>query len=272
MPLRESDFVGPAKRLDDVDLPRIGREIGVGEDELHAVMDVEAAGSPSDNRGRLKMLFEPHVFYRNLRGEERARAVREGLAYPDWRRGYPADSYPRLMAAMAINETAALRSASWGRSQILGENHKMAGYATPQEMVLDFAKDEDNHIEAMVRFIKSAKIDDELRAHDWAGFARGYNGASYAQHGYHTKLAAAYDKWRKIKDTPLPAGGAVAKGATTGGIAAGTVAAAGAVAKRPEVEGGGFDFALLVPILVVGLSAAAVAWFVWPSAKKETAK
>ncbi|WP_311409719.1 N-acetylmuramidase domain-containing protein [Methylorubrum extorquens] len=35
-----------------------------------------------------------------------------------------------------------------------------------------------------------------------ARFARGYNGASYAKHGYHTKLAKAFGKWSKIKDTP----------------------------------------------------------------------
>lgn len=40
-------FKGRAKRLDDVDLPRIGHQIGVGEDEIHAFMDVEAAGSGS---------------------------------------------------------------------------------------------------------------------------------------------------------------------------------------------------------------------------------
>ncbi|WP_269780298.1 N-acetylmuramidase domain-containing protein [Methylobacterium sp. Leaf118] len=54
----------------------------------------------------------------------------------------------------------------------------------------------------MMRFIVDKRLDDELRAHNWAGFARGYNGSAYAQHGYHTKLAAAYAKWRKIKDTP----------------------------------------------------------------------
>ncbi|MCP1548506.1 MULTISPECIES: N-acetylmuramidase domain-containing protein [Methylorubrum] len=54
----------------------------------------------------------------------------------------------------------------------------------------------------MVRFIVTNGLDDELRRHDWAGFARSYNGASYAKHGYHNKLAAALAKWSKIKDTP----------------------------------------------------------------------
>lgn len=197
------EFRGPAKRIDDLDLPRVGREIGVDEDEIHAVLDVESAGSGFDKQGRPKMLFEPHVFYRNLSGEKRDRAVSEGIAYSEWRRGsYPADSYPRLIAACNIDETAALKAASWGLGQILGENFRAAGYATPQAMVTDFTLDEDNHLEAMIRFIQAKGLADELRRHDWDGFARGYNGALYAAHGYHLKLKAAFDRWQRIKDTP----------------------------------------------------------------------
>lgn len=195
-------FAAPKVKLEDVDLPRIGSEIGVGEDELHAVLEVETSGGAADRQGRLKMLFEPHVFYRNLKGEKRDRAVREGLAYPNWRSGYPADSYPRLLKALAIDETAALKACSWGLGQILGENHKAAGYPTPQAMVHDFTLDEDNHLEAMIRFIKSKGLHRALVRHDWHAFAHGYNGAGYAKHNYHGRLAAAFAKWQKIKDTP----------------------------------------------------------------------
>jgi len=196
-------FTGAARRLDDIDLPRIGHRIGVGEDELHAVMDVEAAGSGFDSLGRPKMLFEPHIFYRLLGpGGAREEAVRQGLAYPTWRRNYPSDSYPRLAAAQKINPTVALHSASWARGQVMGFNHAAAGYASVEEMVLDMMEDEENHIGAMVSFIATNGLDDELRRHDWAGFARGYNGSSYALNGYHTKLAAAYAKWANIRDTP----------------------------------------------------------------------
>jgi hypothetical protein len=54
---------GAAKRIEDVDIPRIGALIGVGEDEVHAFVDVEASGRDFDNQGRPKMLFEPHVFF-----------------------------------------------------------------------------------------------------------------------------------------------------------------------------------------------------------------
>jgi N-acetylmuramidase len=88
-------FRGAAKRLDDIDLPRIGARIGVGEDELHAFMEVEAAGSGFDRQGRPKMLFEPHVFWRHLPKAKRAEAERQGLAYPKWKPGaYPKTATP----------------------------------------------------------------------------------------------------------------------------------------------------------------------------------
>lgn len=203
-------FKGRAKRLDDIDLPRIGHRIGVGEDELHAFMDVEAAGSGFDSHGRPKMLFEPHVFYRNLSGSKRDKAVKAGLAYSKWRRNYPSDSYPRLIEAMKIDETAALKASSWGLGQILGENHKAVGYSTPQTMVRAFMEDEEKHLEAIVQFLISKKLAAKLKAHDWAGVARGYNGAGYRQNAYDTKMAAAFKKWQRIRDTPWTPGQAEA--------------------------------------------------------------
>lgn len=201
------NFRGAAKRLDDLDLPRIGHRIGVGEDELHAFMEVEAAGSGFDHMGRPKMLFEPHVFYRNLSGAKRDAAVKAGLAYSKWKPGaYPSDSYPRLIKAMAIDETAALKSASWGLGQILGENHRAVGYPTVQLMVRDFLDDEEKHLEAIVAFLISKNIAKALKAHDWDTVARLYNGAGYKKNAYHTKMATAFAKWRKIKDTPWSPG------------------------------------------------------------------
>lgn len=197
------NFAGAAKRLDDIDLPKIGATIGVGEDEIHAFMEVEAAGSGFDGAGRPKMLFEPHVFYRNLTGKQRDLAVSLGLAYPKWgEKPYPKDSYPRLLKAMEINETAALKSASWGATQMMGGNHAIVGYRTVQDMVKAMMADEEAHIAAAVAFIKAEHIDDDLRAHRWDVVARVYNGPGYAKNGYHTRMAAAFAKWQRIRDTP----------------------------------------------------------------------
>jgi hypothetical protein len=198
------DYIGKAERLTDLDLPRIGALIGVGEDEIHAVLDVESRGRGFDSHGRVIALFEPHIFYRELGpGSKRDQAVMRGLAYSKWgSKAYPKDSYPIFEQAITIDETAACRSMSWGLPQIMGFNASLAGYQSPQLMISAFADSEAAQLEAMIKFILSAGLDDELRAHNWRGFARGYNGAGYERHGYHTKLAAAYAKWSRIKDTP----------------------------------------------------------------------
>ena len=56
----------------------------------------------------------------------------------------------------------------------------------------------------MVREIRRNKLELKLAAHDWAGFARGYNGPGYAQNAYDTKLAAAYRKWLAAVDPNDP--------------------------------------------------------------------
>lgn len=197
--MTELTFKGRAKRLDAFDLARIGRLIRVGEDEVRALIEVETAGGGFDAQGRPKMLFEPHVFWRELGEAKRRVAENQGLAYRRWgEKPYPKDSYQRLQAAMKIDRPLALKSASWGLGQIMGFNSKAAGYPTAEAMVLDFLDDEEKHLEAMVRFIVSEGLDDELREHRWEAFARGYNGPGYAKHGYHTKLAAAYAKWAKL--------------------------------------------------------------------------
>jgi hypothetical protein len=216
-------YKGNAKRLEDIDLPRIGAEIGVGEDELHALIEVETSGTGFDKQGRVKILFEPHRFYRLLGpgsagNDKLKRAVDAGLAYKNWgARPYPSDSYPRLLQAMEIDETAALKAASWGLPQIMGENHRAAGFDSVQEMVSAFADDEDAQLQAMVRFIQTNHIDDDLRrieqikqsgrvptAADWVPIVRVYNGAGFARNDYHNRAARAFAKWMRIKDTDLP--------------------------------------------------------------------
>lgn len=211
--LKYPDFRGPAKPIEDLDLPRIAHGIGCGEDEVHMLIDVETAGSPFDGQGRPKMLYEPHKMYAELGpGKERDAAVKAGLAYAKWgTKKYPADSYSVLKEAMKINASAALKSCSWGGSQIMGGNHKMAGYATVEDMVNAFCEDAEHHIEAMIAFCKAAGIDDDLRRlaqlkrtttpDDCRIIAKTYNGSGYEKNGYHTKMAAAHNKWRKIPDT-----------------------------------------------------------------------
>lgn len=201
-----NSFRGEAKPIDAIDIPIMAHRIGVGEDHLRAFVEVEAAGRGFDNQGRPKMLFEPHVFYRNLKGAERDLAVDAGLAYKSWgQKPYPKDSYPRLAKAMEINQTAALMSASVGLSQILGENYEMIGYESPQEMWEAFMDDEEAHVEGMVNYILATGLADDIRAERWATVARTYNGPGYRKNDYDGKMARAFAKFQKEKDMEIDA-------------------------------------------------------------------
>jgi peptidoglycan hydrolase-like protein with peptidoglycan-binding domain len=214
--IEKTNFIGAAKPLDALDVPLLARSIGCGEDELQAFLDTETNSKGFDAKGRPIILFEPHVFYRNLRGAQRQTAVDAGLAYKSWgEKPYPKDSYPRLHKAIAINPTAALKACSWGRSQVLGENFKAAGFKTVQDMVLAFMRDEEEHIKAMVNFIIEKNIDEDLvklskldrptTPEDCIPIVEKYNGKGFRKNGYHIKFANYHNMRRKQPDTPIPA-------------------------------------------------------------------
>lgn len=200
-------FKGRAKRIDDIDLPKLGQRLGVGEDELHAFIDAETRGTGFDSIGRPRILFERHIFHKYVPRAKRTQAMNAGLANATpGGYGKESEQYGKLLAAIAIDKTSALYSCSWGLAQVMGFNHEAAGYATVEDMIAAFMDDEEEHLEAAVNFILKNKLDDELRRHDWAGFARGYNGKNYRINRYDEKLADAYAKWRRIKDTPWSPG------------------------------------------------------------------
>lgn len=196
------NFKGAAHRLGDQDIAQVAHDLGCSEDTIHAVLDVEARGSGFDDHGRPTMLFEPHVFYRNLKGAEQDRAVRAGLAYPKWRRNYPKDSYPRLEAARAINAESAYRAASWGLSQILGENFKEAGFPSAAAMVEACCESEGRQLAMMATLMRAWGLQTALRNRQWATIARRWNGPGYADNHYDTRLAARFAWWQTKPDTP----------------------------------------------------------------------
>ena len=198
-----ADFKGAARPLGDKDIAWAAHELGCGEDAVHAVLDVEARGCDFDDEGRPAMLFEPHIFYRLTGGAVRRHAVAAGVAYERWgEKPYPRDSYPRLAIAMRLSPEDALRSASWGLSQILGDNFKEAGYSNVSDFVAGACDGEPVQLLQMVNVIKHRGLDHVLRKEDWAAFARSWNGAGYKRNSYDDRLRARYAWWAQKPDTP----------------------------------------------------------------------
>jgi hypothetical protein len=195
------EWKGAAKRMEPADLGKAAVAVGCDVAAIKAVMAVECKGSGFDKAGRLVLLFEPHIFYRELEAAHGPlqTAIKQGLACKNWggiKYGKMGEQYARIDRAIALHENAALRSASYGLGQVMGFNHKRSGFESAKLMVEAMKDSEAAQLMAMVGFIKSSHLDDELREHDWAGFARGYNGSGYKKNHYDTKLA---DAWRKAK-------------------------------------------------------------------------
>jgi hypothetical protein len=214
-------WVGTGKKLTDYDIPRIGGLIGVNEDTVRAVLDVESKGTGYDKYGVIK-LFESHIFLRQLPESKRQQAIDAGLGHKSWAEAKKAGNYKnnhaRFLRAYELDKRSALEATSWGLAQIMGFNHRAAGYESAWDMVVSFADSESNQLAGMINFIKNNKLDDELRAKDWAGFARGYNGSGYKANSYDTRLAKAYAFWQRkpdVKWTPTSAAGEAMEHATT---------------------------------------------------------
>jgi hypothetical protein len=180
--------------LTAADWRRAGDALGVDVATVQAVAEVEASRSGFLADGRPKILFEAHQF--SDRTDGRHDRSHPGISSPRWNRDLyvgGAGEYPRLQQAMALDREAALASASWGRFQIMGFNHEAAGFADIEDFVAAMHESEGRQLDAFVSFIRShPAMHGALQAHDWAGFARAYNGPGYAQNDYDTRLADAY--------------------------------------------------------------------------------
>lgn len=200
-----TSFIGPARPITANDVAAQAVFYNIELAALRAVMAVESRNSGYDARRRPLILFEPHVFYRNLTGKQRDEAVRLGLAYKSWgQQPYPAGAdaqYKRLSEAIKINEEAAYRSISVGMGQVLGENYKAAGCDSAQQMFEQAAVSETNQLKHMIGFIIAEHLRDAMNRHDWRKFAAGYNGRGQVEK-YSKWLEREYIKWERILSKP----------------------------------------------------------------------
>jgi hypothetical protein len=193
--------MAPLKAATDAEIEAAAKELDVEPDLIRAV---EATESAIDGRkslsyqGRATILFERHKFRKFTGGLHDAQPdlsnqVQGG--YGSW-----SSQYPKLERAFHLDEDAALKAASWGKYQILGENYGPCGYKSPRAFVEAMINSEQAQLDAFVSFVKSKpKIHQALKKKDWAGFAKGYNGPAYEKNQYDQKLKSNYEKIHKSK-------------------------------------------------------------------------
>ena len=185
-------------------IAEVAEKLNIDPIIIKVVAQVESSGDGFLDTKEPKILFEPHLFWKNLqkKGIDPNKHTKgaEDILYPKWGSkpyGKISVQHLRLKRAIAINREAALESASWGKFQVLGQNWKDLGYTSLQEFVNEAYKDEDAHLDIFIRFIEKNNLTKFLRVLDWASFAKGYNGPGYKLNQYDTKMATLYKKLKE---------------------------------------------------------------------------
>ncbi len=192
------------KKLTEEDYIQVSEETGLELALIKTVAAVEGSGSGFDKDGVIKILFEGHVFYKHLSRlgiAQKTAAQFPKVCYPKWTKQFYTGSnrgeWLRMNIAQTVNEEAALKSASFGLFQVLGENFEAAGYSNVFQMVEAYNTGEKEHLKSFINFIEHENIVGYLVAKDWANFALRYNGKGYKANKYDIKLAEAYAKFKK---------------------------------------------------------------------------
>ena len=188
------------RRLTEQDYVDVAQELGVEVAALKAVIEIEAGKTHQgfSAPGRPLVNFDMAMF--------RQFARRNGLNLARYQKSHPtvfrsvvngnqAAVNRRLNAARSIDNATAVEGTFWGMFQIGGFNWKKCGCKSIDEFVEMMSASERSQLELFARFITNTGLVKHLKTKNWAAFAKGYNGPSYARRGYHTRLAAAYKRY-----------------------------------------------------------------------------
>lgn len=203
--------------LTDADYNEAARLLGCDAAAIRAVAEVESAGRAFYPDGYPVILFERHVFSRLTGGRFDSTHPTISNPKPGGYGRAGANQRRRFSAAFNLDPDAAMQATSWGRFQILGLNYRRAGFKSVGEFVDAMKRSEREQLLAFVRFILSSPtLTEALRKHDWAAFAREYNGPAYRKNRYDVKLAEAYQKFSgKTLQRQVPADASTVPSGTT---------------------------------------------------------
>lgn len=199
--------------LTEQDYIEVAKELGVEVAAIKAVVEVEAGRAHEGffAPGKPLINFDLTMFRQFARRNGVALSKYTGshsavFRRPNARRhgSQQAAQQHRLEQAKTIDEKTAIQGTFWGMFQLGGFNWKLCGTSSPKEFVELMSRSERDQLDLFARFITNTGLVKYLRAKNWARFAKGYNGPSYAARGYHTKMAKAYARHRVRTSTTTP--------------------------------------------------------------------
>ncbi len=193
----EEDVTERYLHLTEKDFKIVAEELGVEVAAIKAVVLIEAGtkmqgfwapGVPVINFDR--------TMYNKFRYKAKDKSGAKGEKVPEGLTGYALQEWTQLINARRVNAEGANLGTFWGMFQIGGFNYKTCGCESVNEFVRLMSYSELEQLELFAAFITNSGMLADIKAKNWAGFARKYNGAGYARRGYHTKMANAYKKFK----------------------------------------------------------------------------
>ena len=192
--------------ISDYDFQRAAIDLDLQPAHIKAFAEVESTGDGFLSPGKPKILFERHIFYKQLtQNMGELFTAQAAKAYPDLCSPKPygpggygkySEQYAKLEKASEIDKNSAMEACSWGAFQIMGYHWKKMGLGSVQEFVNSVSYSETAQLSLLVRFLKiNPGIILALMERDWAQVAKLYNGPNYKQNNYDTKLRDAYKKF-----------------------------------------------------------------------------
>ncbi len=186
--------------LTRADFETVAAELGCEVEAIQAVAAVESGRAGAfDANGRVTILFEPHKFSQFTHHAHDA--THPNISYRSW----DPTRYPRtqdgrwaqLREAYALDQDAAVASASWGLLQIMGFNFTPCGFPNAKALVSDMAQSQVKQLAAFVKFVQANHLTAALVAKDWPTFAAGYNGSGQVDY-YAGRMASEYDRLKAL--------------------------------------------------------------------------
>jgi len=206
----KNGFSSNNKLLSEQDLMDFSKQFNLELAVVKAVNEIESNGKGFLIDGRPKILFEGHIFWRelekrNINPNSYINSNTQDILFKKYTKKYYVGGtaeYIRLEKARNLAQDkrfidAANSSASWGLFQIMGFNATSIGYKSVDEFVEKMNKNEGEHLKAFGLFLEKNNLIGILRNKNWASFALKYNGPAYKTNKYDEKLMRAYQKYSR---------------------------------------------------------------------------
>lgn len=188
--------------LTDQDFEEVADSLGVEVAAIKAVVDIEAGRTHEGfyAPGKPLINFDLPLFRRfaSKRGVNVSKYSKSHPIVFTSSKGSQKTAHRRLDAAKSINTNAAYEGTFWGMFQIGGFNWKRCGAESINDFVEKMSRSERDQLDLFANFITNTGLVKHLKNKNWAAFARGYNGPSYARRNYHTRMASAYNRHTKL--------------------------------------------------------------------------